>query len=182
MRNAVLFMTLFVCLASVVALADPILTSDGSPLAVDDPGIGRLIISTPGSTWDVWGNDNWGNTSPGVNGDFDFNDGGVSIFFGESGQAQWLGALAADTTQFLIGGLPLGRNTGPVEFTYVPDQELVIQFQDLSTGSVYVSGPGDRNPDGAPHVWTGQEAPEPATWTLSLVGMAAFLGAWRMRR
>ena len=165
--------------------ATPIMNPDAIPLSPSDPGIGRLIMAVPGTTWDVWANDNWANTAPGVHGDFDFNDGHGWIEFLATGQAQWLGSNARDVNEWIIGGVHIGAgNPGPFTFTYTPNTELVIQFVDTSTGKVYLSGPGARNPDGAPHVWTEKitEMPEPATWGLAAVGVGFLVVARKLRR
>jgi hypothetical protein len=169
-------------------MATPIMNPDAIPLSPADPGIGRAIMATPGTAWDVWGNDNWANTAPGVHGDFDFNDGHGWIEFLTTGQAQWLGANAGDTNEWVIGGVHIGAgNPGPFVFTYTPNTELVIQFVDTTTGNTYLSGPGARNPDGAPHVWTEQmervtETPEPATWGLAAIGVGFLVVARKLRR
>lgn len=168
-------------LACLALQATPIITPDGIPLSVLDPGIGRPIIGIPGSTWDIWGNDNWGNTAPGVNGDFDFNDGHGTIRFFLTGDAEWLGSNAGHTNEFVVAGVHINAATpGPVAFSYTPNVELIIQFRDLTAGYTYYSGPASRNPDGAPHIWT-EETPEPVT--AGLVGIGLLLvGAIKRKR
>lgn len=172
MKN--LFAALVLFLTCFSLQATPIMNPDGIPLNVLDPGIARPIMAFPGSTWDVWANDNWGNTAPGVNGDFDFNDGHGSIVFGLLGIGQWLGSNAGHTNEFIIAGLHINASTpGPVTFSYTPDVELIIRFRDLTTATTYFSGPAIRNPDGAPHVWTEQVVPEPASLFLVGLGLLA---------
>jgi hypothetical protein len=176
--------TLILFLTCLSLQATPIITPDSIPLDPSDPGIGRPIIGIPGSTWDVWANDNWRNTAPGVNGDFDFNDGHGIIQFLTSGEATWLGSTAGHTNEFVIAGQHINAVTpGPVTFTYTPNAELIIQFRDLTAGHTYWSGPASRNCDGAPHIWTEQiqETPEPAT--LAMVGFGVLaLGMLRRKQ
>jgi hypothetical protein len=163
--------------------ATPIITPDGIPLSVLDPGIGRPIIGIPGSTWDIWGNDNWANTGPGIHGDFDFNDGHGTLEFLVSGVAQWLGSNAGHNNEFIVAGVHINASTpGPLTFTYTPNVELIIQFRDLTAGNTFYSGPAARNADGAPHVWTENvtETPEPTTWMLVGLGLVS-VGWWRKR-
>ena len=167
-------------LACLSLQATPIMIPDGIPLNVLDPGIARPIMAIPGSTWDVWANDNWANTAPGLSGDFDFNDGHGTILFLTSGSAEWLGSNAGHTNEFIIAGQHINASTpGPVTFNYTPNVELVIRFRDLTTATTYFSGPASRNPDGAPHVWTEQVVPEPAS--LLLVGLG-LLGLGRLKK
>jgi hypothetical protein len=170
-------------LACIALQATPIITPDGIPLSILDPGIGRPIIGIPGSTWDVWGNDNWGNTAPWVNGDFDFNDGHGVLRFLLSGTAEWLGSNAGHTNEFIVAGIPiLGSNPGPVSFAYTPNVELIIQFRDLTAGNTFYSGPASRNLDGAPHVWT-EQTPEPETGVMLISGLGLMsLGVVRRKK
>ena len=178
--------TLILFLTCLSLQATPIITPDSIPLDPSDPGIGRPIIGIPGSTWDVWGNDNWRNTAPGVHGDFDFNDIHGSIIFGLTGTAEWLEANSSNWNRFIINGVTISPlQQGPYTFTYTPNEELIVQFKsfDFPVWHTYWSGGADRNCDGAPHVWTEQiqEAPEPAT--LAMVGFGVLaLGIIRRKQ
>jgi len=168
------------------SFAGPVLSPDGVAVDPSDPGLGRLIIGIPGSTWEAWLNDNWGNTAPGDNGDYDFNDLFVRILFGSSGIGEIVGWSAADLNVVTIGGITLSRNdTGPKTFTYVPGAELIISAMDMSTGKgPYYSGPASRNADGAIHWYTEQTVtptPEPASMLLIGGGLVG-LGFLRKKR
>lgn len=165
--------------------ATPVMNPDGIALSVTDPGIGRPIMAIPGSTWDVWANDNWGNAAPGVRGDFDFNDGHGRVMFLTMGEATWMGTNSADVSEWIVGGLHLGAGSpGPVTFAYTPNVELVVQFHDTTTDRTYLSGPASVNPDLAPHVWTEQQTadtPEPTTLAYMAIGLG-LLGMAQLRR
>jgi len=159
--------------------ADPVLFPDGVALNPSDPGLGRLIIATPGSTWEAWFNDNENG------GDFDFNDLVLQIYFGTSGDATVIGFNSQDNNVATVGGITLSQfDVGPKIFSYTQNVELIISAMDTTLGKgPYYSGPASRNSDNTIHWWTQQiggppeEIPEPATFltlgsALLVVGLA----------
>jgi hypothetical protein len=167
-KFALLIMALLLPLAS----AAPVLLPDGVPLSVSDPGLGLQVFAFPGSQWEVWFNDNWGNDRPGHNGDFDFNDAVAGVTFGPLGVGTFIGSSASDFNVLKIDGIALSKNNpGPKTFHYVPGSEIIVAMVDVTTGRHYFSGPASRNPDGVVHAWTEQTGvPEPGTLYAILMG------------
>jgi len=164
--------------------ADPVLFPDGVALNPSDPGLGRLIMAYPGSTWEAWFNDNQNG------GDFDFNDLVLEIYFGASGDATVIGFNAQHTNVATVGGVTLSpSDVGPKIFSYTPNVELVISATNTTLGiGPYYSGPASRNSDNTIHWWTvqtggpPQEIPEPATFLTLGSALLAVGFALRRRR
>jgi hypothetical protein len=94
---------LFTMLLATIMPAAPILSPDGVPLSPSDPGLGANVLALPGSTWEVWFNDNRYNTAPGVNGDFDFNDLVVRMSFTSTITHLPFGDRLQDATIWYVG-------------------------------------------------------------------------------
>ena len=173
---------LLTALLPLLVSATPILVPDGVPLDPTDPGLGRQVFAVPGSQWEVWFNDNWGNDYPGHNGDFDFNDAVAGITFGPLGVGEFIGSSASDFNILKIDGIALSRTSpGPKTFHYAPGSEIIVAMVDATTGRYYFSGPASRNQDGVVHAWTQQVGvPEPAV--LGMIGLALLVfGACRKK-
>lgn len=168
-------------------MGTPVMSPDGVPVSVLDPGLGRLVYAVPGSTWEVWWNDNEGNVAPGVRGDFDFNDLVNQVVFGGevvNGQveavASFVGSAAGDYNVALFsGGQFLSRlQQVPVTFIVASEAEVKLSMQDMSHGfGVYWTGPAVRNHDNAIHAWVGDTStPEPASSSYLMFGLLLLLG------
>jgi hypothetical protein len=163
MRMVALRLIIGTLLAAALVHADPVLTYDGVAVLNGDPGLGRVIVAEPGSTWQTWFNDNWGR------GDYDFNDLVLQIYFGpSSAEVEVIGARARDFSVASIGSVTLDRfDIGPKSFAYVPGTELILSAMNLSSGSgPYYSGAAGGNPDNTIHWWTAQiGGPSPDLWS-----------------
>ena len=166
-KIALLAATAVICTASTIPVGSP----DG--VTVTGPGIGRAVIPLAGQTWQVCGNDNFGDSTPG--GDNDFNEPCGLAVFGEAGTFTFdllFNVTAYDNTLGVLGQ-PGGIDPSNThsEYVYTPGEEVIFDQWVHTLGVHLYSGDGSRNADGIPYVWTAQlgtpdqqsDTPEPSS-------------------
>lgn len=146
-------------------------STDGQALDPLSPGLGAQILAIPGSTWLIGVNDNYGNSAPGVGGDFDFQDVWAKLVFNLDGTATltYISRNSADLdfVQFL-GGEWLAP--GQSETQTVPElaEVVAVHALDASDGLQFETGPAAGNPGDVVYGWVAEETPEPSSWILTL--------------
>lgn len=184
-RNSLRFSALALLLAlsgsASTLLEAPVASPDGQALDPLSPGLGAQVFAIPGTTWAVDFNDNYGNTSSGINGDFDFNDAMALLTFGPGGIAtlNYISSNTADQDYVQVLGGPWISASQSESVPIVENGQVVtVHMLDVSDFEQYSSGPADLNPGGAVAAWvadSGNTTPEPAGWMLILVAAVAGL-------
>lgn len=160
-------------------LTYPVLSPDGQPLNPLDPQLGAQIYAIPGSIWEVYFNDNYMNSGPGVNGgDFDFNDAVLVVNFGLPGSVSldYFASVSGDVQY-------IGYSPNPILSVGQRDKYPVAQNGAVFTvfdyvpiiDHTYITGPASWNPDSTVHAFVqrldvSSETPEPMTWLYCLIG------------
>ncbi len=188
MKLTIFLLSAFACFATGLPTV-PILAPDSISISSDSPGLGVVVRAIPGTTWEVWFNDNPYNDMAGHNGDFDFSDAVGHITFLEGfATLQYIASDSAAHNQLRLWGdwLDIG---GSATYSLLTDGAPVT-VEMLTNGIwTYSSGPASNNFDNTVHAWVLKETPappgnvpEPISAVLLGCGLIILASVRRLRR
>lgn len=147
----------------------PFMNPDGVTVPSDDPRIGAVLYVIPGTSWNIYSNDN----PPPSFGDRDFNDGWANVTFDldGSGVAKWLGSNSAMDNSYLIAGKLLNESN--------PLISLIPQTINNALHFKFVTEDGKKYGNGHFNNMVEQVTPEPTS--MIMIGLGLMFVAYRRK-